>query len=329
MSNAEVYQAVTDRMIAALKMGTVPWRQPWTAASGGRPMRMNNGDPYLGINVLLLGLTSLERGYNSPWWGSYDEIARRSGMVKRTRPRGGSYWVSPDGSSRGVRKGETGTKIVFAKTVIKKERDPQTGDVTERPVYLLHMWTVFNAEQADRLPARYFPGKDGEPVQEIRDAQEVIDRFRANGGPALLLMPGNRADYSWATDVITMPARSQFRTSEGYYATLFHELTHSTGHKDRLDREASDFSHDRKWGDAIYAREELVAEMGSAMLQAETGMATDQQFDQSAAYIADWLTALEKDSQLVPRAASQASKAVDLITGAQRQAEREEVSDAA
>jgi antirestriction protein ArdC len=106
---------------------------------------------------------------------------------------------------------------------------------------------------------------------------------------------------------------------------VFHEATHSTAHKDRLAREAAmNFSHDRTWGDPIYAREELVAEMGSAMLQAETGMQTDHEFERSAAYIKDWLGALEKDPKLVPQAAAAAQRAVDLITEPQRQAEHED-----
>jgi antirestriction protein ArdC len=136
---------------------------------------------------------------------------------------------------------------------------------------------------------------------------------------------GDRAYYTYATDVITLPAREQFKTSEGYYATAFHEATHSTAHKDRLAREAAtNFSHDRKWGDPVYAREELVAEMGSAMLQAETGMQTDHEFGQSAAYVQSWLNALEKDPQLITQAAAAAQRAVDRITEPQRQAERDD-----
>ncbi len=135
-------------------------------------------------------------------------------------------------------------------------------------------------------------------------------------------MAGDRAYYSAVNDMITMPARGQFRTAEGYYAAGFHEAGHSTGHARRLARESlTSFSHDRQWGDELYAKEELVAEMTSAMLQAETGI--DGQFGQSSAYIVDWLTALEKDPNLVPHAAAQAQCACDLITEPQRQAAAE------
>jgi antirestriction protein ArdC len=323
MSNQEVYEAITRRMIKALEAGTVPWRRPWNVGTG-RPMRMSSGDPYRGINVQLLALTAQERGYTSRWWGTYDEIARRSRMEKRTSARGRSYWASPDGTPRGVRKGETGTKIVLSKTVTKNETGPDTGDQAERQVYLLRMWSVFNAEQAEQLPQKYYE----QPVAEARDAQEVLDGYLQHGGPKLAyhLATGGKLDahYNPVADRIMLPRREQFKTSEGFYATAFHEAAHSTGHKSRHARESlTDFSHDRKWGDPQYAREELVAEMGSAMLQATAGIETDYQFDQSAAYVRSWLNALEMDPTLVPQAAAAAQCAVDLITEPQRQAERE------
>ena len=326
MSNQEVYEEITARMIRALEGGTVPWRKPWSPATGGRPRSMSTRQPYKGINTLLLAVESMDKGYTSPWWGTYNQIAERAGMVKRTNTRTGhEYWASPDGTPRGVRKGEKSTRVVLWKAGTKNEVDPDTGEKTKRPVLLAKMFSVFNAEQADQLPDRYYPDREGsEPVDEIRDAQQVLDGYvNQPGGPALRHVPGDRAYYRWGTDEITLPERSQFKTSEGYYATAFHEAGHSTGHKSRLDREASDFSHDRKWGDPIYAREELVAEMTAAMLQAETGMETDEQFDQSAAYVTNWLGALEKDPKLVPQAAAAAQRAVDRITEPQRQAEHE------
>ena len=330
MSNQEVYEEITARMIRALESGTVPWRKPWSAATGGRPRSMSTREPYRGINTFLLAVEAMDKGYTSSWWGTYNQIAERAGMERRTNARTGhQYWASPDGTPRGVRKGEKGTHVVLWKQGTKNEIDPQTGEKVQRKVLLARLYSVFNAEQAEGIPERYYPGKTGEPVDEIRDAQEVLDGYLATAGPQLRHMPGDRANFNWSTDVITLPERSQFKTPEGYYATAFHEAAHSTGHKSRLAREAgTNFSHGRKWGDPIYAREELVAEMGSAMLQAETGMETDEQFDQSAAYVADWLGALEKDPRLVPQAAAAAQRAVDLITEPQRQAERDDQPEA-
>jgi putative DNA primase/helicase len=258
MSNPEVYEAVTRRMIKALEAGTVPWRKPWSPATGGRPRSMSTRQPYKGINTLLLAVEVLDKGYTSPWWGTYNQVAERAGMERRTNPRTGhQYWVSPDGTPRGVRKGEKGTQIVLWKTGEKTETDPDTGEKTRRQVLLARPFYVFNAEQAEGLPDRYQgPACGGEPADEIKDAQEVLDGYLASGGPTLRHVEGDRAYYTYSTDVITLPAKSQFKTAEGYYATAFHEATHSTAHKDRLAREAAvNFSHDRKWGDAIYARE--------------------------------------------------------------------------
>jgi antirestriction protein ArdC len=317
MGNREVYQKITDRMIAALENGTVPWRKPWTAAGGGRPRSMTTREPYRGINVLLLATDAADKGYRSPWWGTYNQIAQLSGMQRQAGRRGGQYWASPDGSPRGVRKGEHGSQIVLWKKVPTAETDPGTGEKTTRDILLARLFTVFNAEQADGLPETFL-ARTGQPADQLREPQQVLDHYLRHGGPKLRHVAGDRAYYNPADDTITLPERAQFRTPAGYYATAFHEAGHSTGHARRLARESlTNFSHDRRWGDELYAKEELAAEMTSAMLQAETGI--DGQFSQSAAYVADWLTALNKDPNLVPHAAAQAQRACELITQPQRQ----------
>jgi putative DNA primase/helicase len=250
--------------------------------------------------------------------GRWPIIAQLSGMEPREGRRGGRYWASPDGGPRGVRKGEQGSQVVLWKTVPVTETDPDTGEKATQDVLLARLFTVFNAEQADGLPETFRAGT-GQPVEEIRQPQQVLDTYLRHGGPALRHVPGDRASYSPVHDVITLPERGQFRSAEGYYATAFHEAGHSTGHASRLARESLiNFSHDRRWGDELYAKEELAAEMTSAMLLAETGI--DGQFGQSAAYVADWLTALRNDPNLVPPAAAHAQRACDLITQPGRQA---------
>lgn len=320
--NAEVYEAITGRIIKALEGGTVPWRKPWSTATGGRPRSMSTRQPYQGVNTLLLALTVMDSGYTSPWWGTYNQVAELAGMERREGHNGHQYWASPDGTPRGVRKGEKGTQVVLWKTAQRTETNPDTGEREAKSFPLARMFTVFNAEQAEQLPERFDPGKTGEPVAEVREPEAVLNGYLGHGGPRVRWLHQDRAYYRPADDMITMPERSQFKTPEGYYSTLFHEVGHSTGHADRLARESlTNFSHDRKWGDALYAREELVAEMTSAMLQAETGIETDHQFDQSAAYVQSWLGALKEDARLVPQAAAAAQRAVSLITEPQRQAE--------
>jgi antirestriction protein ArdC len=318
MGNREVYQKITERMIAALEKGTVPWRKPWSTAGGGRPRSMSTRKPYRGINVLLLGTEAVERGYGSPWWGTYHQIAQLSGMHLREGRRGGRYWASPDGGPSGVRKGEHGCQIVLWKQVPATETDPSTGERVTRDILLAKLFTVFNAEQADGLPET-FQTRPRQPTDQLGESQQVLDGYLRRGGPRLRHVAGDRAYYSAVHDLITLPGRDQFRTAEAYYDAAFHEAVHSTGHASRLARPSlTTFSHDRQFGDELYAREELVAQMGSAMLQADTGI--EGRFDQSAAYIADWLTALRNDPGLVPQAAAHAQRACDLITQPERQA---------
>ena len=327
-TNADVQQAVTERIMAKLRAGHIPWERPWRYAGGaaGYPVNVASREAYHGINPLLLAIDAADKGLNSPWWGTYDQWAPRCGMVKRTNPKTKrEYWWSPDGTSRGVMSGQTGTKIVLSKRVFVKETDPVTGEVTRKRVPLLRFFTVFNAEQCAQVPARYLPSApEWEPVAEIADAEQVIARYLASGGPTVEV-GGNRAVYNWRHDVIRMPERAQFLTSAGYYGTWFHETGHSTGHESRLNREPAVCLGEWQHGDRLYAFEELVAQMTSAMLQAETGIECPEELDRTAAYVENWLTVLENDHKLVPQAASAAQQAVDLIMGrASAYADRDE-----
>jgi antirestriction protein ArdC len=149
----------------------------------------------------------------------------------------------------------------------------------------------------------------------------VLDGYLAHG-PALRHVAADRAAYQPATDTIRLPQVSQFQSPEHYYATAFHEAAHSTGHQSRLNRPGiAAFDH---CGSDKYAREELVAEMTSSILCAETGIDELELFDNSAAYIAGWLSTLDHDQRLVVAAAAQAQRACDLIN----QAEHEAIRDA-
>ena len=291
-----IHKIVTDRMIAALQRGTVPWRKPWQAATG-QPRSMSTGQPYRGINPFLLGLTAAEEGYPSPYWGTYRQISELGGQVRRA---------------------ERSTLVVFWKQARTEQRDPQTGELTVKQLPVLRYYRVFNAAQADRLPARFYPAP-GEHSQ-MAEPQAVLDGYLARG-PRLVHVAGERADYHLATDTIRLPPRAQFRTPEGYYATAFHEAGHCTGHPARLNRPGiAAFDH---FGSGQYAREELIAQMTSSVLCAQTGIDDPATFANSASYIAGWLTALGNDHRLVITAAAHAQRASDLIT----QPEREPAKD--
>jgi antirestriction protein ArdC len=296
----KIHDLVTERMIAALERGTIPWHKPWHAPTG-QPRSMTTGKPYRGVNVFLLGLTAAEEGYSSPFWGTYRQISGHGGRVRR---------------------GEHSTLAVFFKRHEvgdhTKQADPpeDPGEIKAQTVPVLRYFRVFNAEQADGLPPRFHP----EPgtFTEITGPQAVLDSYLRHG-PQLRHVPGDRADYHWRTDTIRLPLPEQFRTPESYYATAFHECGHSTGHPSRLARPGiAAFDH---YGSDRYAKEELVAQMTSSILCAQTGIDTAEEFANSASYIASWLQALRDDKKLVVSAAAQAQRASDLVIEPSREAE--------
>jgi antirestriction protein ArdC len=290
--NDTIHRIVTERMIAALERGTVPWHKPWQAAIG-RPRSMSTGQPYRGANVFLLGLTASEQGYSSPYWGTYRQISGLGGQV---------------------RKGERSTLVVFWKQAEITERDRQTGELAVKKLPVLRYYRVFNAAQAGHLPERFCPAPSQDA--QITAPQGALDRYLACG-PTLHHVAGDNAFYLPGTDTIRLPLQAQFRSPEHYYATAFHEAAHSTGHPDRLNRPGiADFDH---FGSGKYAREELVAQMTSSMLCAQTGIDTPEIFGNSASYIAGWLHALNNDERLVISAAAHAQRACDLINQPERE----------
>jgi antirestriction protein ArdC len=302
-TRTDLYQEVTDRITAALEAGTIPWRQPWHPAAG-RPVSMSTGRPYRGVNVLLLGLAAADRGYASPWWGTYRQITELGGQVRR---------------------GEHSVQVVFWKQ-LELTADPGQDGAQVRRVPLLRAFRVFNAGQADGLPARYHATETAEP-DLAGQPHDVLDGYLAAGGPKLVHAEGAGPCYDPARDQITLPAPAQFPTRTAYYATAFHEAAHSTGHPHRLNRPGvTAFDH---YGSGRYAREELTAEISGAMLCAATGTATDASLqDDTAAYIAGWLHALSDDRKLIITAASHAERAADLVLEPQAQAQPGTQADA-
>ena len=294
----DLYREVTDRIIAALEAGTIAWRQPWDPAAG-RPASMSTRRPYRGINAILLGLAAGEEGYRSRWWGTYRQIGELGGQVRR---------------------GETSVQVVFWKQLEVTDPGEQAEDADQvRRVPLLRPFRVFNAGQADHLPGRFRATETAAP-ELSGQPQDVLGGYLAADGPRLVHAEGASPHYDTGRDQIVLPAPRQFAAREAYYATAFHEAAHSTGAPSRLARlGVAEFDH---FGSGRYAREELVAEIGGAMLCTATGVATEASLrDDSAAYIADWLNALGEDRRLVVLAASQAERASDRVLEPQRQAQ--------
>lgn len=284
---SDIYQRITDRIIADLEQGVRPWLKPWNAkhAAGRitRPLR-SNGIPYQGINVIMLWSEAVARGFAAPIWMTFRQ-AKELGA--------------------NVRKGEKGSLVVYANTITKTETDEATGEEREDTIPFMKGYTVFNVEQIDGLPDHFHapaaPRLD--PVERIEHAERY---FAATG--AEISHGGNRACYNVTTDSVRMPPFETFKGAESYYATLAHEVTHWTRHPKRLDR---DFGR-KRWGDEGYAMEELVAELGAAFLSADLDLTPEPREDH-AAYIGSWLAALKDDKRVIFSAAAHAQRAADFL----------------
>ena len=272
MSNA-IYTEVTETIIKQLESGAMPWIKPWKADSTADKNFISQ-KPYQGINRLILGLSSMVSGFDTPVWASYKQ------------------W---DSLGCQVRKGEKGTKIVFFSPVTKENKT--TG---ESEIYnLLKSYYVFNASQVDGVTIQA-PSVDDKPFNAIAAADE-----RINKTGAVIRHGGDSAFFAPSMDIIQMPNKSAFDNESSYYATIFHELTHWTGAETRLKREFG-----KRFGNPEYAFEELVAEMGAAFLCQDYRIQGELRH---AGYIQHWLKACRDDSKAIFKAAALAQKAADYI----------------
>ncbi|MBZ9605811.1 ArdC family protein [Phyllobacterium chamaecytisi] len=287
--HVNVYTRITDRIIAALDEGVRPWVQPWNsrhlAGRVSRPLR-HNGEPYSGINVLLLWSEAMARGYASSTWMTFRQAQELGACVRR---------------------GETGSMVVYANRISKTETDG-AGNEIERDIPFLKAYSVFNVEQIERLGDRYADVPDGGIAQRI-DRIAHADVFFAKTG-ATVRHGGDRAYYAPGPDIIQMPPIETFQDSESYYATLAHESVHWAGASHRLNRDLSRYAKDR----TERAREELIAELGAAFLAADLGMVPElEPRPDHASYLASWLSVLKNDKRFIVQAAAQAQRSVTFL----------------
>jgi len=279
MKNDTVYQMVTDNIIAMLEEGEIPWQRSWT---GVTPANLISKKPYRGVNVWLLGC----QGYGNPYWLTYKQAIDNSGHVK---------------------KGEKGTLIVFWKTRPIKQHNDSDIDETAETIPLLRYYKVFNVEQCEDVDYPTWKKPDNNPIERCED---VIVGYMdcPEIKPDL-----SQAFYSPTSDYIGMPPIDQFNGSNAYYSALFHELTHSTGHENRLGRGTVTSNH--SYGSEDYSKEELIAEMGASFLCNITGINNTAVTTNNAGYIQGWLKRLKEDNRLIVQAGSKAQAAVDYILG--------------
>ncbi len=280
----DAYAILVSKISEALEKGVVPWHQPWLS---GPPRSLSTGKGYRGFNQLLLGYCARE--HDTPFWGTFRQIKELGGVI---------------------RKGERSTPVSFWK---KLDVDDPKEDGTTKQVMMCRFYSAFNADQADwpdgepRMVKEWRDKltKDG-PTDRIAAAEKILAEFP---GKPEFQNKGMVAYYSVTTDTVVVPPIENFSSADRYYQTVFHELTHASGHPKRLNR----FPSDSKPSTESYSKEELVAELGGAFLCHEAGL--DVQVEESAAYIESWMQKIKEDPRILVSAAGQAAKAADHILG--------------
>lgn len=284
-----IYQEITDRIIAELENGIIPWNKPWTGVKSGA-ISYATGKPYSLLNQFML---------KPGEYATFKQVTEKGGKVK---------------------KGAKAKMVVFWKILRREKTDANGNTILNnegKPVMeaipFLKYFNVFNVEDdCEGIEPRWKDKLPETPAQPLEAAQNALDDYLNREHVMFRNERQNRAYYSPAMDCIVLPLMEQFSDAAEYYSTAFHEATHSTGHKSRLNRFAEDAAA-AAFGSESYSKEELVAEIGSACILNQLGIETPGTFRNSAAYIQNWLKVLRNDNRMIVSAASRAEKAVKLI----------------
>lgn len=277
----DVAGAITEKILTALCEGVMPWRKPWDGARVGVSLpRRVTGEPYRGVNVIMLWLASVAHEYRSPYWLTFNQ-ARKLGAF--------------------VRRGERGEVVIYYGARVRRDGEAEAAP-NETLARFLKSYIVFNANQIEGLPSYFHsaPIFDAAPAADVHEAwfqRLEIERTLSR----------DIACYIPSRDMIAMPPIAAFDSSDAYAATLNHECVHATAAPHRVGRDLS-----KRFDRAAYAVEELIAEIGAAILGAHLGMAPGHIADHSA-YIESWMKVLEHDKRAFLFAAAQAQNAVDWL----------------
>ena len=274
---SKAYDIITDRIITELEKGVVPWRKPWNTA--GMSKNLISGKTYQGVNAIMTNLQS----FNSEYWLTFKQCQKLKGKIA---------------------KGSKATPIIFWKFLDGKVNE-ETGKADKIP--MLKYSNVFNVCQTEGIDYPK-PQTNTTEFTQIASAEKILEELPL--GMPKVFHEEQRAYYSPGQDIINMPKKESFAKTPEYYSTLFHELTHSTGHKDRLNRDG--VAGEISFGPNCYSKEELIAEIGASFLNGESGI-MHKTIDNSTAYIKSWLSKLKGDKKLLITASGKAQKAVNYI----------------
>ena len=283
-----VYDVITERFLDQLKEGIVPWRKPWVSVDGERVGGWSHktGESYSLVNQMML-----------PAEGEYI-------TYKQILQEGG-----------GLKEGAAGYPICFWKSYTAQVKDPDTNVEEEKSIPVLRYYTVYSVSDCEGITTNYeadpSPLADRAEPERLKEAEALCKTYLDASGVKLEAKAGNQACYIQAYDTVRLPLLRQFDVAEEYYSTLFHELVHSTGHRDRLNRLGT-FSGKRSHS---YSLEELVAEIGAASILYKLGIETSGTIDNSNAYLKSWYDALSDDPRMIVKASARAQKAVRYVYG--------------
>lgn len=278
MASLNVYEMVTERIIKQLEQGTIPWQKPWTGVRSGAFNRVSK-KPYSLINQAIL------------------EHPGEYASFKQWKDLGGH-----------VKKGAKAEMVVFWKIIDVEEKNDK-GEIEKKKLPLLRYYNVFHISQVEGVEPLESPLKDLEPIEE---ADKVIKDYVEREHITFKECISDKAFYMPITDTVVIPLKEQYKNINSFYQVAFHEITHSTGAQNRLDRDIKELA---PFGSEIYSKEELVAEIGSAFLINHLGIETKGTFQNSASYIESWLQVLRNDNKFIVSASSKAEKAVNYILG--------------
>ena len=296
-----ICKRITDRIVAFLDDGIIPWNKPWVGGSFNAPRSVSTGKIYRGANLIILSAA----GYSSPWWLIFGQARKLGGAVRKgEKSYPIHYWKFPKVQDCPKCGGNDTQNCPHC-----DENGKYTGKFAR-----LFSFNVFNASQVDGLPEKYYEsieaptGCEFDPVEK---AEEIVAGYK--NAPQVFHDQSDRNYYSPSNDEIHLCEKDQFISTEEYYSTLFHEFTHSTGHESRLDRDGVTGIH--HFGSHGYSKEELVAEFGSAFLCGIANIDKDDVVKNSAAYIQSWKKKLEENTDWIVWAGTRAAKAADHILG--------------
>lgn len=278
-----IYQAITDRIIAQLEEGQIPWHKPWIASGSIGAFNRISKKPYSMLNQMML--------QHDGEYATFKQWSDLGGKVK---------------------KGEKSEIVVFWKPTQITETT-KNGNTVTKTIPILRYFSVFHISQVEGVEPlkRDEQSFTHEPIEE---AEQIKRSYAEREHLRIMEVNSDRAFYSPSSDYIQIPSKEQYEDIHEFYSTLFHEMIHSTGHASRLNRFDQN-AQAAAFGSSEYSKEELVAEIGAAALINLVGIETIKTFKNSAAYIQNWLRVLRNDNKFIVSASGKAEKAVKFILG--------------